>query len=295
MKQLFCISMVVVTGSMVAMEKPYTAQEKAYVLAHQMPADHAWHDDEKRRSEGGDFRADGGARHIVAKRIAIETVIRNQNFKHIQLTPAHIYCVTMPEGKTIQVQSTDEITNPFHMTYYVLQKKQRHMPHIQLNANQAEELFKLFKCIFNCFQDEVKVTEEGVYLMPEVGGNHFVTSWRELSSNNFSYDDGAKEVVEKKRVELKEYVFKCLKLGKAKYHHTTLNEAIVGQNPLRLLPELDAVSVEFEEAKDLALRKYKYLNAMTERAPLWGHIFTSAEQRSAFWSAVNSSDNDIVL
>lgn len=248
-------------------QRPYSHEEKQFYIQNQIPTNHPWL---KKSRDDSEVRVRSNARPVIAKRMAMETVFKKYDFKHIKLPQAFVSLLDDKDHKRT-VQTEDEITPEFTSLY--LQQELDHDKKVRLNAGQAEELSTLYHCIY-LHENDITVNKEGVYVMATHNGSeHFITSWQKIWFGGLKFDDGAIAVFNKKQLELQGYVIKCLK----QYKKDNPQKEIDSYTAVPLLPEDDEVQIE---------GRHREL-----RAPLGfvtKHLFADTAQRDAFWAQIKN-------
>lgn len=197
-------------------KEEYTSLEKDYYLQHQLTPNHEWFEVAKETPTclGNIHIKNKGvwlkscARHIVATKILSEKVMNAYNIKETKFPEEYIF-FTNEIGEIKTVQSEEKIDK--NLQCHIIQKHIENIPNKKMNKIQAQELLTLLRFVYlDLGYDNIRVSDAVYIIDAEDKGEHFITSWQKLWVR-YEFDEKAIDFLNKKRVELQEYVARCVK------------------------------------------------------------------------------------
>lgn len=265
MKKMILTISLVMGGSIGAMEQELSQEFKQYLFDNQLPAGHKWQ--QKTVSDRNvQIREEGSAKIVMAKRMAIEKVIKADNLTKVTLVKGYV------RFHTDSIKVASDITA--ETSYDVLQAEPCHNRDIKCYKDEAEEITTLLKRI-NMSADDIFMDESiGACLKPGKDLKHFVESWPDFWFDRYGcckFEDDAREAMEKTREYLQAYVLKCHENYTWDNPKTEIADKFAIKLPLS--PEPDEVPIEGQVP----------IKSLLFAATSYKELFRTVQQRAAFW------------
>jgi len=250
-------------GNIGAMEEPELSQEfKEYLFDNQLPEWHPWR--EKTILDDGIHIRDNwsGSEIVMAKRFAIDKVIKTHGLTRVTLVPGYVWFDSEPA-----ITSASDITSE---TRYKVFQEDQDDDDAAFKGEEANQITTILRCI-NMSARDIYVNENGVYLKPGDEQDHFVETWADIWHSEFTFDEQATACMEEKRKYLRAYVLKCLKQYAWENPDTTIKDKYIVRIPL--LPEPDEIPLEGQER----------IEVLTFKSRDFEDLFCTREQKESAW------------